>query len=195
VAAKGGGAWKVAYADFVTAMMAFFLVMWICGQDQRIKRAVSTYFSDPFNSSSAGNTRKPTSTGSVTEAVNHGSVPKADAITGGQGRGVYTFPNEKSIATKLVSDWLHGDEQARAYWRVQAQIHRSAARKDAKDNADELENLDKNATRKLAEQLKEEFTRDVRPQVIGLYRELMLEIIADVNWLEIAEDLYLHADD
>ena len=29
MAGKGGGAWKVAYADFVTAMMAFFLVMWI----------------------------------------------------------------------------------------------------------------------------------------------------------------------
>ena len=38
-----GGAWKVAYADFVTAMMAFFLVMWICGQDQQVRKAVSYY--------------------------------------------------------------------------------------------------------------------------------------------------------
>ena len=30
-----GGAWKVAYADFVTAMMAFFLVMWLVTQSQR----------------------------------------------------------------------------------------------------------------------------------------------------------------
>ena len=42
-----GGAWKVAYADFVTAMMAFFLVMWICGQDQKVRRSVSDYFSEP----------------------------------------------------------------------------------------------------------------------------------------------------
>ncbi|MHB1191073.1 MAG: OmpA family protein, partial [Armatimonadota bacterium] len=42
-----GGAWKVAYADFVTAMMAFFLVMWIVGLDQNIKGAVSAYFQDP----------------------------------------------------------------------------------------------------------------------------------------------------
>jgi chemotaxis protein MotB len=42
-----GGAWKVAYADFVTAMMAFFLVMWIVGQAQTVKRGVAGYFRDP----------------------------------------------------------------------------------------------------------------------------------------------------
>lgn len=43
-----GGAWKVAYADFVTAMMAFFLVMWIVGLSQNVKQAVSGYFKDPI---------------------------------------------------------------------------------------------------------------------------------------------------
>ncbi len=43
-----GGAWKVAYADFVTAMMAFFLVMWIVGQSEEIKKAVAGYFQDPI---------------------------------------------------------------------------------------------------------------------------------------------------
>jgi len=42
-----GGAWKVAYADFVTAMMAFFMVMWIIGQSQKVKQNVAGYFSDP----------------------------------------------------------------------------------------------------------------------------------------------------
>lgn len=42
-----GGAWKVAYADFVTAMMAFFLVMWIVGMSDEIKQNVAAYFSDP----------------------------------------------------------------------------------------------------------------------------------------------------
>jgi chemotaxis protein MotB len=48
MAGKGGGAWKVAYADFVTAMMAFFLVMWITAQNQEMKEAISSYFEDPF---------------------------------------------------------------------------------------------------------------------------------------------------
>ncbi len=39
-----GGAWKVAYADFVTAMMAFFLVMWILGMSNDDKEAVAAYF-------------------------------------------------------------------------------------------------------------------------------------------------------
>jgi chemotaxis protein MotB len=42
-----GGAWKVAYADFVTAMMAFFLVMWLVGQNKGVKSAVASYFRNP----------------------------------------------------------------------------------------------------------------------------------------------------
>jgi chemotaxis protein MotB len=42
-----GGAWKVAYADFVTAMMAFFLVMWLASQDSRIRDAIAGYFQEP----------------------------------------------------------------------------------------------------------------------------------------------------
>jgi chemotaxis protein MotB len=45
--AHHGGAWKVAYADFVTAMMAFFLVMWLASQDSRIRDAVAGYFQEP----------------------------------------------------------------------------------------------------------------------------------------------------
>ncbi len=42
-----GGAWKVAYADFVTAMMAFFLVMWILAQSSAVRAAIGGYFRDP----------------------------------------------------------------------------------------------------------------------------------------------------
>ncbi|MBI2406694.1 MAG: OmpA family protein [Gemmatimonadetes bacterium] len=45
--AHHGGSWKVAYADFVTAMMAFFLVMWIVGMDDKTKDAIEGYFSNP----------------------------------------------------------------------------------------------------------------------------------------------------
>ena len=47
--AHHGGAWKVAYADFVTAMMALFMVLWICAQDKKILLATSRYFKQPFN--------------------------------------------------------------------------------------------------------------------------------------------------
>ena len=42
-----GGSWKVAYADFVTAMMAFFMVMWIMGMDEGTKNMVQGYFQNP----------------------------------------------------------------------------------------------------------------------------------------------------
>ncbi len=50
--AAGGGAWKVAYADFVTAMMAFFLVMWLTSQKPEVKSAVAGYFADPWGTAS-----------------------------------------------------------------------------------------------------------------------------------------------
>ena len=45
-----GGAWKVAYADFVTAMMALFMVLWISAQEEEIMIATSQYFQTPFSS-------------------------------------------------------------------------------------------------------------------------------------------------
>jgi chemotaxis protein MotB len=42
-----GGAWKVAYADFVTAMMALFIVLWLMNSNAKVKEAVSGYFRDP----------------------------------------------------------------------------------------------------------------------------------------------------
>jgi chemotaxis protein MotB len=47
--AHHGGSWKVAYADFVTAMMALFMVLWLSSQDQKIKEAIARSFSNPFN--------------------------------------------------------------------------------------------------------------------------------------------------
>jgi chemotaxis protein MotB len=41
------GAWKVAYADFVTAMMSLFMVLWLLASGEPVKKAVSSYFTDP----------------------------------------------------------------------------------------------------------------------------------------------------
>lgn len=46
-AAHHGGAWKVAYADFVTAMMALFIVLWILGQSEETRQGVAGYFRNP----------------------------------------------------------------------------------------------------------------------------------------------------
>ncbi len=56
MAAGGGGSWKVAYADFITAMMALFLVLWIMGQDQEVKGTIEQYFKNPWKAALSDST-------------------------------------------------------------------------------------------------------------------------------------------
>jgi chemotaxis protein MotB len=65
-----GGAWKVAYADFVTAMMALFMVLWILGMDQQLRKAIEGYFSNPvgFKKGYSGGS-SPLATGSSPASV------------------------------------------------------------------------------------------------------------------------------
>jgi chemotaxis protein MotB len=46
-----GGAWKVAYADFVTAMMSLFIVLWLLNSSKKVQEAVGGYFKDPTGTS------------------------------------------------------------------------------------------------------------------------------------------------
>ena len=68
MAGGGGGAWKVAYADFVTAMMALFLVLWIINQDEKIKGDVSAHFKTRFKSITK-------------QSIGHGTLVPRSSIT------------------------------------------------------------------------------------------------------------------
>jgi chemotaxis protein MotB len=70
-----GGAWKVAYADFVTAMMALFIVLWVLGQDNGVKEAVAHYFKNPVGFSNGG---KNILKGQSNEILNISGNSKAD---------------------------------------------------------------------------------------------------------------------
>lgn len=62
-----GGAWKVAYADFVTAMMSLFIVLWLMNQSEQVKKAVAGYFNDPKGTASLMGTTMSGNGASVTE--------------------------------------------------------------------------------------------------------------------------------
>ena len=71
-----GGAWKVAYADFVTAMMALFIVLWIVANNVTVRASVADYFRDPgaMNKTSSGvmngvNSMKPFSDAQPTQPL------------------------------------------------------------------------------------------------------------------------------
>lgn len=51
-----GGAWKVAYADFVTAMMSLFIVLWLMNTNPNVRKAVAGYFNDPMGRSNLSGT-------------------------------------------------------------------------------------------------------------------------------------------
>jgi chemotaxis protein MotB len=76
-----GGAWKVAYADFVTAMMCFFLVMWLMGADEETKSSVSHYFNHPNTPYKDGKDPKSTSTHPLGESEGNGDA----VLNGGNG--------------------------------------------------------------------------------------------------------------
>ncbi|MGD0294505.1 MAG: flagellar motor protein MotB [Terracidiphilus sp.] len=70
-----GGAWKVAYADFVTALMSLFIVLWLMGSSEKIKRAVAGYFNDPRGTSNQLGTTM-TGTGSTVSQASTDEMQK-----------------------------------------------------------------------------------------------------------------------
>jgi chemotaxis protein MotB len=93
-----GGAWKVAYADFVTAMMAFFLVMWLVGTTTKVEKgAIAEYFKNP--SMQAG----------------HSMVPSQSMGPGGQANSIVqmkeiTTPTNGDTGTQLNKAEIQPDE-------------------------------------------------------------------------------------
>jgi chemotaxis protein MotB len=65
-----GGAWKVAYADFVTAMMSLFIVLWLMGSSEKVKKAVAGYFNDPKGTASLLGTTMTGTGETITKAAN-----------------------------------------------------------------------------------------------------------------------------
>jgi chemotaxis protein MotB len=80
-----GGSWKVAYADFVTAMMAFFMVLWIMGLSDDTKTNIQGYFNDP-----AGFMKNPPHSSIVVPTKGESrSIPQTERQKKGEGKGDY----------------------------------------------------------------------------------------------------------
>jgi len=193
MAGKGGGSWKVAYADFVTAMMAFFMVMWICTQDQKIKEAVAHYFRDPLGGTPLGISDKPSKSGAIFDRQKGGSLPESESLAMGRGRSAHTR-NESSPATKLIADWLHHDESSQERWRDAAQKAREQAERLPLVREGKIP-LDEAAAQILAKQLADEIRRATPPNLEGIHQDLLLNTLAEVNWKELAEDILSRVND
>lgn len=183
MAGKGGGSWKVAYADFVTAMMAFFLVMWLGAQDQKTRQAVADYFVDP-----TAVDKKPVKASSVFESQSPGSVPNEDKVANAKGRQTHSQPGVKSPSTKRVSDFLAADPKGMAEWRAKASKQREVAAK-SREVLEGTMTANEMAVQQLSRILRTEMSKDVTTAPNALYQDLILDSFSDVNWKQLAEDL------
>jgi chemotaxis protein MotB len=96
-----GGAWKIAYADFVTAMMAFFLLMWLLGStSEGDKKGLSDYFSSPLKVALQGGA----GAGASNSVLNGGGTDLTKAV-GQNKRGDAADP----VAKKMALDALRAE--------------------------------------------------------------------------------------
>ena len=107
-AAAHGGAWKIAYADFVTAMMAFFLLMWLLGSTTKGDlKGIADYFQTPlivamFGGSGSGDASSIIQGGGEDLTRAHGQVRRGDADT-----------TKKTISPKEIKEEFQRMERER----------------------------------------------------------------------------------
>ncbi|WP_346950156.1 flagellar motor protein MotB [Dyella sp.] len=131
-----GGAWKVAYADFVTAMMAFFLVMWLIGAGTREQRAaISEYFKNPSMTQGTATMAPPGQTGpggASTSMIKLGGAKDLARAPGGKAQGGIAA----SVDPKEIEKEARRQERARLedlMQQLQAAIQNSQALAPFKD--------------------------------------------------------------
>ncbi|CBE68823.1 MAG: flagellar motor protein MotB [Candidatus Methylomirabilis oxygeniifera] len=112
-----GGAWKVAYADFVTAMMALFIVLWIVGQSKSTKEAIAGYFKDPSNFSKGGSPGGLQSKGSI-GVLSKGGDPVVVAQQASQTMSPEGSEDTQKSPEDKEQDRIHLEEAAEQFRQV-----------------------------------------------------------------------------
>jgi flagellar motor protein MotB len=180
VAKGGGGSWKVAYADFVTAMMAFFLVMWIGAQDVKVRQSVANYFVDP-----SGVSKTPKS-GGIMQDVSPGPVPKNAAVNGGQGTR-NPSGQQPNPATAAVLEWIRENPNRLQYWKGQAQRCRELAA--AQNLVNQSKTPEEIASDQLAQMLSSALAEGLPPQTPEVYKKIVLDSFRGIDWNQVAAEI------
>ncbi len=109
--AAHGGAWKIAYADFVTAMMAFFLLMWLLGStSEGDKKGIADYFQNPLKVAMSGGTGSGDATsiikGGGTDLSRQGGQVKNGDVTSERSSALKTLRTEQAKAERARLETL-----------------------------------------------------------------------------------------
>ena len=180
MAKGGGGSWKVAYADFVTAMMAFFLVMWIGAQDVKVRQSVANYFVDP-----SGVSKSPKA-GGIMNDPSPGSVAKESSVSNSQGSRA-PGGQPPSPATAAVISWIKENPTRHLYWQGQAKKCREDA--TAKQAGNQSKPPDVIANEQLAQMLSTSLAEGLPPQTPEVYTRIVIDSLKGVDWGQVAGDI------
>ncbi|WP_164270663.1 flagellar motor protein MotB [Stenotrophomonas sp. B1-1] len=131
--AHHGGSWKVAYADFVTAMMAFFLVLWLMASTSKPERAaISEYFRNP--SPLAGQSPTPAPGMAGPGGASTSMIKLGGATDLSRGNSNDPFQNQKQALQQPVDQQQRDKQQLEALMKeLQEAISRSQALEPFKD--------------------------------------------------------------
>ena len=186
--AGGSGAWKVAYADFVTAMMAFFMVMWLVSQDQKVKDSVAQYFVDPVGFSLSGSSSQPDSSGSLFESEFNGQVPGAKSRSSGKGRGSMRSRENSESETSIVADSIMEEPSEAHRWETEAKKQLESARNVPAVLEGTVSEREA-AKLLLARKMREHVTAEAMSHTEGVYQDLVATSLNRVDFEELAEEV------
>ncbi len=188
MAGGGGGAWKVAYADFVTAMMAFFMVMWLVSQDQKVKDSVAKYFVDPVGFSLSGAADRPADSAGLFESEFQGQVPGASKRSSGRGRGTMRNRENQESETTMVADSILEEPGAAERWRGEAQKQLDAAKNSPAVQSGTISEAEA-AKLLLARKMRQRVTAEAMQSTDGVYQDLLSSSLNRVDFEELAEEV------
>ena len=188
MAGGGGGAWKVAYADFVTAMMAFFMVMWLVSQDQKVKDSVARYFVDPVGFSLSGSSTQPVDSGSLFQSEFNGAVPGAKSRSSGKGRGSMRSRENAESETSLVADSILEEPSESQRWKSEAKRQLETA-KDVPAVREGTVSEREAAKVLLARKMREQVTAEAMSSTQGVYQDLVSSSLHRVDFEALAEEV------
>ncbi|MCA9012072.1 MAG: hypothetical protein KDB01_20105 [Planctomycetaceae bacterium] len=188
MAGGGGGAWKVAYADFVTAMMAFFMVMWLVSQDQKVKDSVAKYFTDPVGFSLSGSGNRPTPSAGLFESEFHGQVPGAKSRSSGRGRGSMRSRENMENETGLVADSILEEPEKAQRWMAEAKKQLETA-KSVPAVLEGTVSEREAAKVLLARKMRQQVTTETMSSTEGVAQDLVSSSLDRVDFEALAEEV------
>jgi chemotaxis protein MotB len=175
-----GGAWKLAYADFVTAMMAFFLLMWLLGSTtQGDLKGIADHFQSPLKLSMQGGP----GTGSSNSVLNGGGSDLTKSV-GDAARGSYKEPRKISEVKVIPAESTKEPGQSpRPGSPEEADASRLAKN-------DELTKAQEKAERQKLQDLKAkvEAVIEASPDLRQFKRQLLLDITSEGLRIQIVDE-------